>query len=210
MKKMRFTLIELLVVISIIAILASLLLPALGKARDTSKRIHCADNMKNVGLGIIMYTNDWNAYIPVAWDGTTAWTKKIHADYAKGNTKLFQCPVGNQASIPDNFMTHWDKTYAIYYANASSPFYGMGSWTIYLKITQLSPPSQYVTLTDSINLDDSQLRQCYCVGCNQPWANSKIQLRHQKKSNAFFIDGHVDSVSNSFWTARINANYLVY
>ena len=69
-KHTGFTLIELLVVIAIIAILASILFPVFARARENARRTRCLSNMKQIGLGLIQYTQDNDERYPRAWCGT--------------------------------------------------------------------------------------------------------------------------------------------
>ncbi|RYG66851.1 DUF1559 domain-containing protein, partial [bacterium] len=64
--RQAFTLIELLVVIAIIAILAAILFPVFGRARENARRSSCQSNLKQIGLGIIQYVQDYDEKFPSA------------------------------------------------------------------------------------------------------------------------------------------------
>ncbi|HEX9996654.1 MAG TPA: DUF1559 domain-containing protein [Abditibacterium sp.] len=89
--KKGFTLIELLVVIAIIAILAAILFPVFGRARENARRSSCQANVKQIGLGIKQYIQDYDEKFPL--QGTTAatgWAIQLQP-YLK-STQIFQCP----------------------------------------------------------------------------------------------------------------------
>ncbi|MDD3927744.1 MAG: DUF1559 domain-containing protein, partial [bacterium] len=63
-RKVGFTLIELLVTIAIIALLAAILFPVLGKARETARKTNCQSNLKQLSTAVQMYVQDWNGFLP--------------------------------------------------------------------------------------------------------------------------------------------------
>ncbi len=65
MKRRGFTLIELLVVVAIMALLISILLPSLGRARQVARKTYCMANLREIGKGLFYYAQDHNDFFPV-------------------------------------------------------------------------------------------------------------------------------------------------
>src|SRR5262245_31487456 len=102
MRKRGFTLIELLVVIAIIAILAAILFPVFAQARPKARQATCLSNLKQIGLGVMMYAQDYDEAYPSASAtsavGVTSWEpegsgrniKELIVPYTK-NLNIWQC-----------------------------------------------------------------------------------------------------------------------
>lgn len=148
-EKRAFTLIELLVVIAIIAILASILFPVFARARENSRRASCASNMKNLGLAVLMYTQDYDGKLVLNFGddgsgGTTVDWNRFNPvqPYMKNYTVLF-CP-----SAPKH--------------TAGSIHSSTGAWT-----------SQYGFSTDAGNAMGNRGRNWCAVGYSEKWGGTK-------------------------------------
>ena len=99
MKKSAFTLIELLVVIAIIAILAAILFPVFGRARENARRASCQSNLKQIGLGFQQYAQDYDGWttgsgVYVAPKDYHSWPSNLFP-YVKSD-QVFTCPSGEE------------------------------------------------------------------------------------------------------------------
>lgn len=145
MKKTAFTLIELLVVIAIIAILAAILFPVFAQAREKARTITCASNMKQLGLAMLQYVNDYDEQLPCGSSYSSrneGWAGQI-LPYVK-NYGLFTCP--------DDATVAGGQNYAISYAmNQGVVWSAPGCPSAPTLVNQFTSPAVTVVLVEVEN-----------------------------------------------------------
>lgn len=177
-----FTLIELLVVIAIIAILAAILFPVFARARENARRSSCLSNTKQLGLGVMQYSQDYDEKLPPSYDlsGDEArnWWGAMIQPYTK-SSQLFYCPSDSKHNIgnADGF-SRFNVSYGYNYnwLNATTDYTGGG-----ISLAAIAKVSETVLLADS---NDALPYVLYPDGGYAPLA------RHLEGINVAFADGH--------------------
>jgi prepilin-type N-terminal cleavage/methylation domain-containing protein/prepilin-type processing-associated H-X9-DG protein len=184
-KSKGFTLIELLVVIAIIGILSAILFPVFARARENARRSSCMSNMKQIGLGVMMYTQDYDEHVPACYANNSDDSFHTFADYIEPYTKnsqIYRCPSDSS--------TH-KSSYGYNYFYLAP--HGLSEA---VSIAAMQKPSETVMLVDSDYGRDYiyspvnwKMNSGSLGGNDWGW----VAPRHLETVSALWADGHVKS-----------------
>jgi prepilin-type N-terminal cleavage/methylation domain-containing protein/prepilin-type processing-associated H-X9-DG protein len=191
-----FTLIELLVVIAIIAVLMSILMPTLSRAREQGRRAACISNLKQLTMAWILYADDNDDRIASAnTREDSAWTRWVEANRPEAEKlegikngrlfrycpepKLYKCPTGLRGEL---------VTYSIVDAmNGYADMRGTKNLMVYLRM-KINRPSERIVFLDEGMLSPNSWTIWYD---EERWWD-QITARHGNGTNFGFADGHAE------------------
>lgn len=221
-RQSAFTLIELLVVIAILAILAALLFPVFSRARENARRATCQSNLRQVGLGLLQYSQDYDEKIIRPWFGKNRgsdatesykWMDAIYP-YIKSE-QVFNCPSDTFRNPGGAYKFRSGTKFGSYAINAAywgdddavhGPT-GDGSTTL----ADIQSAADCVWVGDSSFHSEfawEDLKEQPRVINDSPrWLDFLIE-RHMDTVTVLFCDGHVKSVHLDNLARKNSAGYL--
>jgi prepilin-type N-terminal cleavage/methylation domain-containing protein/prepilin-type processing-associated H-X9-DG protein len=193
-----FTLIELLVVIAIIAILAGMLLPALGKAKARAYAAQCSSNFHQIGLATQMYCHDFDDALPRSSHQGQSWVGSLQP-YTSG-TNLWRCPSDTNKKRPYSLSIN---DFLLPPGPASGPNFS--------KTSLVPVPSETCFMAECAdkyeNSDHFHFADPEEGGYAPPMFESQVGVtRHLTGATYLFVDGHAVGVA---WPILKNNNYLL-
>ena len=196
-----FTLIELLVVIAIIAILAAILFPVFARARENARRSSCQSNLKQIGLGLMQYTQDYDERFPPSNGGTNgaspdssgSWGLwRLPVDPYIKSTQIYRCPsssLGANTNFTYTGTASGDKIFP------QSFNYGYNQFLMNLNVASISEPTRLMLVADCSgvisDVPERIYNPNYSVWFGAPVAVDPALGRHLGGSNVAYVDGHV-------------------
>lgn len=190
---LQFTLIELLVVVSIISLLMALLLPALKSGRDKATQINCLGNLRQLGIGILSYAQDYAEYLPTSVSSTGVWwclPASPFSPYYANNRKTVVCPALKNEAFPSIYYPSW-------YGVNSNLIRILGASISSLRLGQIPAPASTLLLfcghRQTNSTSDAEL-------------TGRILYVHNSGVDILFMDGHAkwekSSVPENLWTIQ--------